>query len=184
MWASFFNGGVKVARIKPNLEVLKWQQLAEKWSRQGITPVPVALILAIIQMESAGNPTARRAEPEALNRAIRDGRTDKIQMIVRATGLNALEVMSSYGLMQLLVTTAWGYLSARHKGPGVIDALYSPDQNIRYGVSHLATLLKKHDGDIRLAARDYNGQGPMAEAYGRNAQDLYLQFKKILEDRE
>jgi len=174
----------KVARIKPNLKVMKWLPLAEKWSRQGITPVPVALILAIIQMESAGNPNAKRAEPEALAGAIRDRRDEKINMIAKITGLDPIEIMSSYGLMQLLVTTAWGYLSARHKGPDVTETLCSPDQNIRLGVSHLATLLKKRDGDIRLAARDYNGQGPMAEAYGRNAQDLYLQFKKILEDRE
>lgn len=104
-------------------------------------------------------------------------------MISRATGLNALEVMSSYGLMQLLVTTAWGYLSEWHKGPSVMDALYDPSTNIRYGVAHLATLVKKRNGDIRLAARDYNGAGPMAEAYGRNAQALCLEFKKILDER-
>ena len=162
---------------------MQWLPLAERWAGQGVVSVPVALVLAIIQMESAGNPLATRPEPEALNRAIRDGRADKIQMISRATGLNALEVMSSYGLMQLLVTTAWGYLSARHKGPGVIDALLDPDQNIRYGTAHLATLLKRRGGDIRLAARDYNGAGSMAEAYGRNTQLLYLEFKKILDER-
>lgn len=172
-----------MARIKPNLKIMQWLPLAERWAGQGVVPVPVALVLAIIQMESAGNPLATRPEPEALNRAIRDGRADKIQMISRATGLNALEVMSSYGLMQLLVTTAWGYLSEWHKGPSVMDALYDPSMNIRYGVAHLATLVKKQDGDTRLAARDYNGAGPMAEAYGRNAQALCLEFKKILDER-
>lgn len=173
-----------MARIKPNLKIMQWLPLAERWAGQGVAPVPVALVLAIIQMESAGNPTARRAEPEALASAIHERRDEKINMIAKITGLDPIEIMSSYGLMQLMVTTAWGYLSARHKGPGVIDALYSPDQNIRYGVSHLATLLKKRDGDIRLAARDYNGAGPMAEAYGRNAQLLYLEFQKILDGRE
>ena len=173
-----------MARIKPNLKVMQWLPLAEKWAGQGVVPVPVALVLAIIQMESAGNPNAKRAEPEALAKALQDRRDEKINMIAKITGLDPIEIMSSYGLMQLMVTTAWGYLSARHKGPGVIDALLDPDQNIRYGVSHLATLLKKRNGDIRLAARDYNGAGPMAEAYGRNAQLLYLEFQKILDGRE
>ena len=173
-----------MARIKPNLKIMQWLPLAERWAGQGVTPVPVALVLAIIQMESAGNPTARRAEPEALASAIHERRDEKINMIAKTTRLDPIEIMSSYGLMQLMVTTAWGYLSARHKGPCIIDALYSPDQNIRYGVAHLATLLKKRDGDIRLAARDYNGAGPMAEAYGRNAQLLYLEFQKILDGRE
>ena len=173
-----------MARIRPNLKVMQWLPLAERWAGQGVAPVPVALVLAIIQMESAGNPTARRAEPEALAKAIRERRDEKINMIAKIAGLDPIEIMSSYGLMQLMVTTAWGYLSARHKGPGVIDALLDPDQNIRYGTAHLATLLKRRGGDIRLAARDYNGAGSMAEAYGRNTQLLYLEFKKILDGRE
>ena len=173
-----------MARIKPNLKIMKWRSLAEKWAEQGVVRVPVAFILAIIQMESAGNPNARRAEPEALAGAVRERRDDKIKMIAQITGLTPIEIMSSYGLMQLLVTTAWGYLSARHKGPDVIKVLFDPNMNIRYGVSHLATLYKKESGYVRLAARDYNGAGPMAEAYGRNAQDLCLGFQKILDSQE
>ena len=173
-----------MARIKINPKVLQWRSLAEKWSKQVVFTVPAAFILAIIQMESAGNPKARRAEPEALARAIRDRRDDKIKGIAWQTGLDAVEVMSSYGLMQLLVTTAWGYLSARHKGPNVIEALYDPDMNIRYGTSHLSTLLQKRNGEIRLAARDYNGQGPAAEAYGKNAQELTMLYAELLEKGE
>jgi soluble lytic murein transglycosylase-like protein len=43
-----------VARIRPNLKVMQWLPLAERWAGQGVVPVPVALVLAIIQMESAG----------------------------------------------------------------------------------------------------------------------------------
>ena len=171
-----------MAVMKINQKVLKWRDMAERWSMQGVYPVPPALILAIIQMESAGNPAAKRAEPEALASAVRERRDDKIKVIAQATDLTPIEIMSSYGLMQLLVTTAWGYLSARHKGPGVIGALLDPDQNIRYGTAHLATLLKKRGGDVRLAARDYNGAGAMAEAYGRNAQLLYLEYANILKE--
>ena len=42
---------------------MQWLPLAEKWAGQGVVPVPVALVLAIIQMESAGNPLATRSRP-------------------------------------------------------------------------------------------------------------------------
>ena len=70
-----------MAVMKINQKVLKWRDMAERWSMQGVYPVPPALILAIIQMESAGNPTAKRAEPEALACAVRERRDDKIKVI-------------------------------------------------------------------------------------------------------
>ena len=169
-----------MARMKINPKVLQWRSLAEKWSKQVAYTVPPSFILAIIQMESAGNPKAKRAEPEALARIIRDRKDDKIKGIAWSTGLDTIDIMSSYGLMQLLVTTAWGYLSARHKNSSVIDTLYDPDMNIRYGTSHLSTLLEKRNGEIRLAARDYNGAGAAAEAYGRNAQELTMLYGELL----
>lgn len=152
-------------------KVKTWRPLAEKWCDKGIVAVPAALVLAIIQMESAGNPNAVRKEPQFLSSY---GHTKKVQDIVGATGLRAEDIAASYGLMQLMVPTAWGYLSARHKGPDVLNVLRDPDQAIRYGVAHLATKYKQRNGNIRLAARDYNGAGSMAEAYGRNAQELCL----------
>lgn len=169
-----------MAKIAANPNVLQWQGLARKWAGQGVVPIPAALILAIIQLESAGRPQAKRAESEALERIINERKDSKIREIVKATRLQPIQIMTSYGLMQLLITTAWGYLSKHHKGPGVIDALLDPDQNIRYGTAHLATLYKKRNGDIRLTARDYNGAGAMAEAYGRNAQLLAIEYDKIL----
>lgn len=171
-----------MSKIEAKSKILKWLPLAEKWSGQGIISVPVPLILAIIQMESAGDPNAKRPEPDSLKDKQQRRKDQKINMVAEATGLTPLEVMTSYGLMQLLVTTAWGYLSSRHKGPGVIKVLYDPDQNIRYGVSHLATKLKMWNGDVRLAARDYNGEGVMAEAYGRNAQLLCNQFAAMIKE--
>jgi len=55
------------------------------------------------------------------------------------------------GLMQLMPATASRF--------GVTDA-YDASQNIRGGVRYLAWLLKRFDGDVRLAAAGYNaGEG-------------------------
>lgn len=154
-------------------KVKRWYPNVLRWCNQGTVPVPPALILAIIQMESAGNSVAIRREPKYLQMY---GKTKKFQEIIKVTGLSPDDIATSYGLMQLMVMTAWGYLSQFHKGPNVICFLLDPNQNIRYGTAHLATKLAKNKGNIRLAARDYNGTGAMAEAYGRNAQQLYLLY--------
>lgn len=159
-------------------KVIAWRGLVEKWCNKGIVPVPPALVLAIIHLESAGNPNAVRKEPKYLQAY---GNTKKIRDIVKATGLAAEDIAASYGLMQLMVPTAWGYLSAAHKGADVINVLCDPQQGIRYGIAHLSTKYKQRNGNIRLAARDYNGTGVMAEAYGRNALELYLKYQKYIE---
>ena len=161
-------------------KILEWLPYAKKWHNRCIVKVPPELILSIIQMESAGNPLAKRAEPESLKSKQLNHQDSKINMISKATGLTPLEVMTSYGLMQLLVTTAWGYLSPEHRSDMVTRVLYNPDFNIRYGTAHLAVKLKMYDGNIRLAARDYNGSGAAAEAYGRNAEVLCSQFAKMI----
>ena len=61
------------------------------------------------------------------------------------------------GLMQLMPGTAMQY--------GVIDA-YDAAENIRGGVQHLAGLLKKYNGDIRLVAAAYNAGEGAVKKYG------------------
>ncbi len=58
-----------------------------------------------MQMESAGNSVAIRREPKYLQMY---GKTKKFQEIVKATGLSPEDIATSYGLMQLMVMTAWG----------------------------------------------------------------------------
>ena len=169
-----------MSSIIANKRILEWLPYVKKWHNKCIVTVPPELVLSIIQLESAGNPLAKRAEPESLKNKQLNHQDSKINMIAKATGLAPLEVMTSYGLMQLLVTTAWGYLSAEHKNEMVTRALLNPDLNIRYGTAHLAVKLKMYSGDIRLAARDYNGSGAAAEAYGKNAEILCRQFAKMI----
>ena len=104
-----------------NPKVMQWITPANRWAKQ--TGVPAALILATIQQESGGSHLAKRYEPgyeSKYNKRCWD--------IARAANITTGEAATSYGLMQLMVPTAWGYLSAVDKGSGVITALLDPDK--------------------------------------------------------
>lgn len=60
------------------------------------------------------------------------------------------------GLMQLLPSTAKGI--AVHTGGSrfVVSDLYVPELNVRYGAFYLRRLLRKYEGDERLALAAYN----------------------------
>ena len=63
------------------------------------------------------------------------------------------------GLMQLLPDTARG-IAVRTGGDGfVVDDLYSPEINIRYGAWYLRNLLDRYGGDERTALAAYHA-GP------------------------
>lgn len=67
----------------------------------------------------------------------------------------ALSRKGAQGLMQLMPGTAGQY--------GVTNA-FDPEQNIKAGVQHLAGLLKRYGGDIKLVAAAYNaGEGAVAK---------------------
>lgn len=123
---------------KPNDKIARWRTLADKWSRQ--TGCPAALILATIQQESGGCETATRFEAEFLTNNPK--LEPRVRLIMQRCSLSQSAVTTSYGLMQLMLTTAWGYLSEADIGPQVVAALLDPDKNIRYGAAHLGALLK------------------------------------------
>lgn len=125
---------------RPNDKIARWRTLAEKWSRQ--TGCPAALILATIQQESGGAPEVTRYEPEYERSYC--GKGSKGALIAAKCGITTKQVATSYGLMQLMLPLAWGYMSEADKGPGVIAALLDPDKNIRYGAAHLGALHTKH----------------------------------------
>ena len=157
-------------------KVKQWRSLAEKWSRQ--TGVPVALILATIEQESGGRAAAVRAEAGYLKQY---GATPKFVQIVKATRLMPEQVATSYGLMQLMLPLAWGYLSAADK-LSPIQALYDPDKNIRYGAAHLAALIKGRPisgAVIRDVAGKYNGAGSDS-AYARNVCALWRKYEEAI----
>lgn len=153
-----------------------WRPQAKKWSKQ--TGTPAALILAIIEMESGGQPFVTRYESEYRRNYV-DG-NKKNMAIARECGLTHEQVATSYGLMQLMFPLAYGY------GARSIKALLDPDQNIRFGAAHLGTLIKKRGGAldgacIRRTAGAYNGAGA-ASSYARGVYSLYLQYEEWLKN--
>lgn len=135
--------------------------LANKWAV--ISCVPTPLVLAVIQQESGGRAGAVRHEPRYMEKY---NETPKFREIARVTGLSDEQIATSYGLMQLMLPLAWGYMSESDKGPGAVVALLNPEKNVRYGSSHLAVLLRqvcsrmklKIDEDaVRSVAARYNG---------------------------
>lgn len=71
--------------------------------------------------------------------------------------VNARSNKGAQGLMQLMPATATRF--------GVADA-YDPVQNIAGGVQYLAFLLKRFNGDTRLAAAGYNAGEGAVDRYG------------------
>ena len=160
---------------QPSEKMARWRELAQKWSRP--TKCPAALILATIQQESGGQPGVSKYEPGYEREHLA-----RCKEISRATGLATKDIATSYGLMQLMVPTAWGYLSAVDKGAGVITALLDPDKNIRYGAAHLAALIKGRPitpAVIRDVAGKFNGAGSDS-AYARNVCALWRKYEEAI----
>lgn len=104
-----------------------FEAITQKYAKQ--FGVPELWIRAVIQTESAGDPTAYRAEPK-----IND---------------------ASYGLMQLLFSTA--------KGLGYVgdpQGLLNPDTNIYYGTKLLAQLRRAYGDNARRVYSAYNSGKP------------------------
>ena len=173
--------------LQPTEKMQKWRKLSEYWS--GRTGCPAALILAVIQQESGGNPNAVRFERGYLDKY---GGTAKFRNICKTTGYETEDVATSYGLMQLMLPLSWGYMSDQHKTAQAKLFLLVPENNIRYGSAHLSMLIKKYTlydanhqnhkldaAEIRCVAGAYNGGG-LASAYARNVSALYVRYDKWL----
>lgn len=180
---------------KPSEKVIRWRTLAEKWSRQ--SGCPEALILATIQQESGGDPNAVRYEPEYEERY-----KARCEEIARACCLPVEKVATSYGLMQLMLPLAWGYMGPAQKkdGSGGVKSLLDPELNIRFGAAHLGVLIRKelskHNDAmslalgkrqeidaaiVRAAAGRFNGGGS-GSAYARNVCALWQRYEAWLQE--
>lgn len=168
---------------KPSELMASRVALAQKWGR--LTGVPSALILAVMQQESGGRAGAVRTEPGYLAKY---GHSFKFNQITKITDLVPAQIAASYGLMQLMLPLAWGYMSEGDKGPNAIVALLDPEKNVRYGSAHLATLLKqvcgrmelKVDEDVvRAVAARYNGCR-LEDPYADNVTALWRRYDKWL----
>lgn len=177
----------------PSNKVIRWLAPAQRWSRH--TGCPPELILAIIQQESGGDPAATRHEP-----GYEEKYKARCEEIARACRLSTKEVATSYGLMQLMLPLAWGYMGPNVRRGNVVATLLDPEQNIRFGAAHLGILLKKelarHNDAISLAlglrkeidaavvravAGRYNGGGS-GSAYARNVCALWQRYEKYLKE--
>ncbi|WP_288333343.1 transglycosylase SLT domain-containing protein [Cloacibacillus porcorum] len=177
----------------PSNKVIRWLAPAQRWSRQ--TGCPAALILAIIQQESGGDPAATRYEP-----GYEEKYKARCDEIARACRLSLEVVATSYGLMQLMLPLAWGYMGPDVRRGNVVATLLDPEQNIRFGAAHLGILLKKelarHNDAMSLAlglrkeidaavvravAGRYNGGGS-GSAYVRNVCALWQRYEKYLKE--
>lgn len=136
----------------------------EPWKKQSLDQIfvnmakkyklPTLLLKAVAQVESALDPKAYRYEPGFWDRYLKDNLAwkDKDPKVVSA----------SYGLMQLMFTTAWS-MGFRGKA----EDLYDPATNINLGAKLLRANINnvkekklhiKHQvWSIRIALARYNG---------------------------
>lgn len=125
---------------------------------------------AIVIAESSGHTDAFRYEPGFYERYLKDK--------PEYAGQNPRRVSSSYGLMQVMFSTAqqYGYGSSP-------ESLFIPEIGLQFGCTHLRLLLDWAQGDMRKAAAAYNGgkgnwNGVDPLRYAANVMKLYDTVKR------
>ena len=165
---------------KPNEKVTQWRKLAEYWGRQ--TECPAALILAVIEQESGGDKDAVRYEPEYEKRY-----KARCEEIATEAGITVSQAASSYGLMQLMLPLAWGYMGNEQRRDDVTALLLYPAQELAKhndAVSLALGLRKEIDGGIiRAVAGRYNGAGS-SSVYAKNVCSLWRKYGEWLKETE
>jgi soluble lytic murein transglycosylase-like protein len=111
------------------------------------------LVEAVVIAESSGYTDAFRFEPDFYRRYL--------AAKPEYANQNPRRVSSSYGLMQVMYTTA-----QQHGYAGLPEGLFVPDVGVRYGCIHLVKMLTWADGEVRKALAAYNGgQGNWKATY-------------------
>jgi soluble lytic murein transglycosylase-like protein len=111
------------------------------------------LVEAVVIAESSGYTDAFRFEPDFYRRYL--------AAKPEYANQNPRRVSSSYGLMQVMYTTA-----QQHGYSGLPEGLFVPDVGLRYGCIHLVKMLTWADGEVRKALAAYNGgQGNWKATY-------------------
>lgn len=130
------------------------------------------LVEAIVVCESSGQSDAFRHEPGFWKRYL--------QTLPEYQSANPRRVSSSYGLMQVMFSTAklYGFI----KDP---EYLFVPSVNLDFGCQHLAKLLRWADGDVEKACAAYNGgQGNWkADAPQAYAKKVWRTLKEVQKAR-
>lgn len=112
------------------------------------------LVEAVVLVESSGRTDAFRHEPDFYERYVK-GKPEY-------EGRNPRRIASSYGLMQIMYTTAQLYGFRAEP-----EMLFLPNIGLEYGCRHLAALLKKHQetGDALEAYNAGRANTPAGEKY-------------------
>jgi hypothetical protein len=158
-------------------KVTRWWELADRWGVQ--VGVSQSLILAVMHQESGGNPEAKRYEPAYEKKYILDN-PERMGLCAKL-GISARDAATSWGLMQMMFFTAYGY-NARS-----IKQLIDPNSNVRFGVAHLGAMIKTY-GSKEAGLAAYNGGGggaadytagrdTQAVRYSRNVMALYALYR-------
>lgn len=118
------------------------------------------LVEAVVIIESSGQTDAFRFEPDFYRRYLAND--------PRYVGQIARRIASSYGLMQVMFTTALEH-DFPYQDP---EYLFVPAIGLEYGCRHLEMLLAWADGDVLKALAAYNGgkgnwKGERPQAYCR-----------------
>lgn len=126
----------------------KYEPMITAASKKYGAPIPA--IIATISTESSGNPKAYRYEPLFYTRYIKDQKEWKESPYHDYPR----RIAASYGLVQIMYTTA--YNSAGFRGKP--EDLYDPAANINAGVAYIASAyqVKQHGWDPPKIACAYN----------------------------
>jgi soluble lytic murein transglycosylase len=153
-------------------------------------PAPYARLLYPLRYEEIidGHAANYRLDPALLAAVIYQ--ESKFRADARSTS-------GAIGLMQLLPDTAQGIADRTGGSRFVVDDLYNPELNVRYGAWYLRHLLDKYDSE-QLALAAYNAgqtnvdewraqgigiQFPETRAYVDKVEELRKLYRRIYDDR-
>jgi soluble lytic murein transglycosylase-like protein len=162
----------------PSEKVTRWLPVLDRWCVE--LRVSQALMLALIHMESGGNPDAKRYEAAYEKKHILASPVWTRRC--GESGVSTRDMASSWGLCQIMLASAWGY---NVRTP---SALLVPEDNIRVGTAIMANNLKGRY--VREALVCYNGgagalkkPGSAAWKYADDVSALWERYKAWNADR-
>ncbi len=131
--------------------------------------LPVALIQAIVQVESAGHPWAIRYEPAFFDGFVAEQGHAVFLPCSRATEerLRAF----SFGLMQIMGQTA---RELGFKGVYLVE-LCDPATGLEWGCRYLTKQVKRYSGDLESAVAAYNAGSARRDKNGAWANQGYVE---------
>lgn len=119
-----------------------------------------ALVRAIVQVESSGNPRAIRYEPAFYERYVKAGPYPQAEHRLLA---------SSLGLMQIM-----GLVAREHGFTGELSQLFIPEVGLLYGCLHLARFWERYGASLEDSIAAYNAGSARRLPDGRYVNQEYV----------